>query len=176
VLFRDAGFSPRLAGNELELGPEQLAVVGYGEYAGSTYDLGAQDDVVIPLEIHPLEARFEPDGTNAVRATFEGPNGGNVRILFRQSAAGKPVRTSRGAPPDGTSLGKLLTVKVLQGGTEVPTRIQYDEAIWSGLSWAVAETMSGDFKPHEPMTVRCVSSEERSVELKAEIYIVRYGK
>jgi hypothetical protein len=32
VLFRDDGFPPRLADDTITLGPEQLAVVGFGEY------------------------------------------------------------------------------------------------------------------------------------------------
>ena len=32
VLFRDDGFAPRLADDMITLGPEQLAVVGFGEY------------------------------------------------------------------------------------------------------------------------------------------------
>jgi hypothetical protein len=45
--FHDAGFQPRLSGAELTLDTEQLAVVGYGEYAKADYDLGVQEDVVI---------------------------------------------------------------------------------------------------------------------------------
>src|SRR5262249_39293908 len=44
--FRDAGFDPQLSQNELTLGPEQLAVVGFGEYARPEHDLGVQEDVI----------------------------------------------------------------------------------------------------------------------------------
>ena len=51
VQFRDAGFDSKLSGEELMLGPEQMAVVGYGEYAQAKYDLGTQEDVAIPRAI-----------------------------------------------------------------------------------------------------------------------------
>jgi len=49
---------PKLSGDNLTLGPEQLAVVGYGEYAEARYDLGVQEDVVIPQHIRKLDAQF----------------------------------------------------------------------------------------------------------------------
>src|SRR5882724_12594844 len=69
ILFRDSGFEPQLTGDELRLGPEQLALVGYNEYARAKYDLGVQEDVVIPLRIRRVEAQFLRDGTNAVTAS-----------------------------------------------------------------------------------------------------------
>src|SRR5258708_8398841 len=58
VQFRDDGFVPKLSGDTLTLGPEQMAVVGYGEYAHAKYDLGVQEDIVIPQHISKLDARF----------------------------------------------------------------------------------------------------------------------
>src|SRR5260370_23208413 len=101
VQFRDAGFAPKLSGDDLTLGPEQLAVVGYGEYAGAKYDLGVQEDLVIPRRIRQLEAQFLRDGTNAVVASLALPKGDAMRIVFQHSADGAPVRGVRGAPPNG---------------------------------------------------------------------------
>ena len=56
----------------------------------------------------------------------------------------------------------------------MPVQIEYDKAIWSGLSWAVGEVKSRDLKPGMPMTVRCVSLESRQVELNMELYVVSY--
>ncbi len=174
IQFRDAGFAPKLAGDELRLGPEQLVVVGYGEYAMAKYDLGVQEDVVIPQSIHRVEAIFLGDGTNAVTATIVAPERGDVRIIMRQSSEGKPLRSSRGAPPNGTTLGKILQIQVFQENRSVPAEIHYDKAIWSGLSWAEGEVRARDLKADTPMTVRCVSLEDRQVELQAEIYAVNY--
>src|SRR5258708_25023721 len=38
VQFRDAGFAPKLSGDALTLGPDQLALRGYGEYAAAQYE------------------------------------------------------------------------------------------------------------------------------------------
>src|SRR5439155_17026089 len=129
VQFRDAGFVPKLSGASLTLGPEQLAVVGYGEYAEAKYDLGVQEDVMIPQAIRRLEAHFLADGTNAVRASFSAPPGGDLRIVLRQSANGKPVRSSRGAPPNGTTLGQVLQIQVSQANRSLPMDINYDKAL-----------------------------------------------
>jgi hypothetical protein len=51
TLFRDAGFLPALNGNEIKVGPGQLAVVGFGSYADARQDLGVQEDVRIPVDI-----------------------------------------------------------------------------------------------------------------------------
>jgi len=173
IQFRDAGFKPELAGDELRLGPEQLAVVGFGEYAKAKYDFGVQEDVVIPQSIHRIEAEFVAAGTNVVMASLIAPKRGDVRVIMRQSADGKPRRSSRGAPPKGTTLGKILQIQVLQGNRTVPVEINYDKAIWSGLSWAVGEVKGRDLKGGTPMKVRCVSLEERPMALQAEIYVVK---
>jgi hypothetical protein len=171
IQFRDAGFSAKLCGNQLTLGPEQLATVGYGEYAAAKYDLGMQEDLLIPRDIRRLEADFVPDGTNAVVATLSAPKSGNLRVVMQQFAEGKPVRTSRGAPPNGITLGKILQIHVTQSGRPVPVAINYDKALWSGLSWAVGEVKSSDLESGVPVTVRCVSLQEKPVDLKVELYL-----
>jgi hypothetical protein len=171
IQFRDAGFSPKLSGDQLTLGPEQLATVGYGEYAAAAYELGVQEDVVIPRDIRRVEANFVQNGTNAVVATVTAPKSGNLRVVMQQFAAGKPVRTSRGAPPNGITLGKILQIQVSQAGRAVQVAINYDKALWSGLSWAVGEVKSSDLKSGVPITVRCVSLEEKPVDLKVELYL-----
>ena len=149
-----------------------MAVVGFGVYAEAKFDLGVQEGVSIPQAIHPVSADFHPDGTNAVVATFPAPFKGDLRIVMRQSTEGRPVRTSRGAPPNGTRLGSILQIQVFQEGQPVPTQITYDKAIWSGLSWGVAEVRSRHLKHSSPMTVRCVSLEERAVNLDVQLYVV----
>ena len=174
VQFRDSGFAPELSTDHLTLGPEQLAVVGYGEYAKAKYDLGAQEDVVIPQRIHRLDTRFVRDGTNAIVASFLAPKGDALRIVFQQSAGGKPVRTSRGAPPDGTSLGKILQIQVSQENRSVPVDINYDKALWSGLSWGVGEVHLRVLRRGVPISVRCISLAQRPLELTAFVYVVDY--
>ena len=172
IQFRDSGFAPKLAEDELTLGPDQMAVVGFGDYAAAKFDFGINEDVSIPRDIHPVSAEFHADGTNAVVASFPAPINGDLRIVMRQSADGRPLRTSRGAPPNGTRLGSILQIQVVQENRPVPTQITYDKAIWSGLSWAVAEVRGRLLKQGSPLTVRCVSLEEKAVNLDVQLYTV----
>jgi len=53
--------------------------------------------------------------------------------------------------------------------------INYDKAIWSGLSWAVGEAPIGEkLKPGLPVTIRCASTEPERVLLSGEVYRVIY--
>jgi hypothetical protein len=183
VQFRDAGFEPRLSQakaeddgqqEELTIGPEQLVVVGYGEYAKDKYNLGVQKDIVIPKSIRALAADFRSEGTNRVTGEILASASGDLRIVMRQSVNGKPLRTSRGAPPNGTSLGQLFLLQAAQGGRTIPVHINYDKAIWSGLSWGVGEVRHSDLTPGSPLTIRCASLETQPVELKVELYRVDY--
>ena len=63
---------------------------------------------------------------------------------------------------------------ILQENRPVPLAINYDKAIWSGLSWGVGEVKGRDLKSGVPIVVRCVSLEQRLVELTADLYLVNY--
>jgi hypothetical protein len=178
ILFRDAGFLPMLSpGREAEvtLGPEELVVVGYGEYAQPRYDLGVQEDVVIPASIQPLQCEFHNDGSNTVTGTVLAPAGMDLRIVMRQSAKGKPVRTARGAPPNGTTLAHLLRIEATCASRSLPVQANYDKAIWSGLSWGVGEVKDKYMPRGPPVVIRCTSHEDHAVDLSVELYAVSYG-
>ena len=179
VQFRDAGFVPTVTqspgsseSNEVKLGPEQLAVVGYGEYAKPKYDLGIQEDVLIPQNIRPVPCELHSESSNSVSGTLSAHATGDLRIIVRQFAQGKPFRSSRGAPPNGTSLDRILRIEVVQNGASLPVHLNYDKALWSGLSWAVAEVNHKDLRAGVPLIIRCTSLETQSVELKVETYAV----
>ena len=181
IQFRDAGFVPVLspdsnapAGAALTLGPEQMVVIGYGEYAKAQYDLGIQEDAIIPSEIRPLVAEFLNEGTNSVGSTITAPSNGNLRIVMRQYEKGKPKRTSRGAPPNGTSLDKIFLIEASQNRRSIPVYLNYDKAIWSGLSWGVGEIKQGEFDPGSQLMIRCASRESQPVDLKVELYVIGY--
>ena len=48
IQFRDAGFVPKLAGNQITLGPGQMAMVGFGAYAAPIYNFGIQTMLSFP--------------------------------------------------------------------------------------------------------------------------------
>jgi len=175
LLFRDAGFVPRLTGNSIELGPGQMAVIGYGKYASPAFDLGVQQDVVIPRSIRPVAAEFAASGKGVIQATINAPAGGDLRLIMQQySADGSLRRTWAGGPPKGTSMGKVFLLEASQNGRQLPVREDYDNVIWSGLSWAVGEIRGEDLHPGEPVTLTFRSMEKDPVTLKGSLYLVNY--
>lgn len=93
---------------------------------------------------------------------------------MRQTAGGKPVRTSAGAPPNGTTLGKVLELEAVQDGRSLPVNINYDKALWSGLSWAVGEIAHQHFRPEQPIKIQCRSLEKQPVRLQVQFQEVSY--
>lgn len=175
LLFRDAGFVPVLEDTAIRLGPEQMALVGIGSYANPHYDLGIQDDVRIPAD-SSLVAGFT-GAWNERRISHRidsPPRQGGLRIVLRQRDAAIPLRLSGGAPPHGTSLGRLLLLRATQDGRDIPVKIAYDKAIWSGLSWAVGELDCAGLAPGKALTIECESKDSRLLTLQGEIYAVTY--
>jgi hypothetical protein len=180
IIFRDVGFEPALASEKIKLGPGQLAVVGFGKYASAQYDLGIQDDVVIPRSITPVEAAFSSHGKNTIQTTVSVPPSGDLRIVMQQRSAkdGTLMRSWRGGPPNGTNMGKVFKLTASQDGKPVPVEIKveinYDKVIWSGLSWAVGEIRHNALRPRQQVTIQCSSAEEESVVLEGKVYRVEY--
>lgn len=175
LLFRDAGFVPRLTGDTIELGPGQMAMVGFGKYAAPAYDFGAQQDVVIPRAIHPVAAEFKSIGNGVIQATIPAPAGGDLRLVMQQySPGGSLRRTWAGGLPNGTNMGKVFLLKAEQGGKALPVREDYDRVIWAGLSWAVGEISAKDLHPGVPLTLTFQSTEKDPVTLKGQLYLVTY--
>jgi hypothetical protein len=117
ILFRDAGFAPVLANSKIKLGRGQLAVVGYGGYADPEYNLGIQEDVRIPINIQPLEAKFSSDGNNVIKADVRAPERSDLRIIMQQRGNDGQIRRSwGGSPPNGTTMGKIFVLRAWQNG------------------------------------------------------------
>ncbi|MGA8764178.1 MAG: hypothetical protein WB562_15025 [Candidatus Sulfotelmatobacter sp.] len=175
ILFRDAGFAPVLAGGTIKLGPGQMALVGYGRYAAPEFVLGIQEDVIIPRAIQPLEAHFSPTQNNAIEATIAPPGRGDLRVIFQQRGADGYLRRSwPGGPPNGTPVGKVLTIHATQVGKDLPVEINYDKLIWSGLSWGAGEIKHDAFTAGQPISIRCASAEKEPVQLEGKVFAVEY--
>lgn len=172
VLFRDAGFAPTVRDGALLLGPEQLALVGTGEFADPAHDLGFEPDVVVPTAIKPLLAR--PEQAAGRSATLHVPvpaGGGRLRAILRQySKNGYPHRTTGGAPPNGTLLGELIAVRAELASRPLPVRIDYDKKIWSGLSWAVGEIDLAGLPPGETIRLTGRTTDEQVERVTLEVY------
>src|SRR5438477_1005467 len=91
-------------------------------------DLGIQEDVRIPIRIQPLAAKFIPDGKNAIKAELSAPERGDLRIVMQQRGSdGRIRRSSGGAPANGTTMGKILKLRVWQRHPPPPYEINYDK-------------------------------------------------
>ena len=174
-LFHDGGFEPAMDGRTITLGAEQLALIGVGSFADAGFDLGVQEDVIIPRSIRRHDAVFVRDGEKAITATVMPVGSGRLRLVFCQrDREGLAVRTTGGSPPDGVKLGSILRMQVTQDGRNIPVCINYDKAIWSGLSWAVGEVDFKDLDAARPLTLRCSTTEPKAVVLSGELYAVEY--
>lgn len=169
--FRDAGFTPRLNGDTIELGPGQMAMVGFGKYADASYNLGVQQDVVIPSAIRPMAADFKTAGKGIIQATLPAPADGDLRLVLQQYA---PDGTLRRTWAGDTKMGKVFQLKAEQQGQQLPIHEEYDRVVWAGLSWAVGEIRQKDLRARVPITITMQSTEKDPVNLKAHLYWVRY--
>jgi len=174
-LYADGGYKPDVDVNILTIGPEQLVVVAYGEYADRKYELGIDDTINIPLSIDKIEAAFTVIAKNTIQGKVNAVAGKDVRIIFQQfSKNGDPCRSWPGAPPDGKKVSEVILIKVSQDGKEIPLHIEYDKMIWSGLSWGAGEIKQGTFAADKPLDIQCISLEKDPLDLTANIYAVGY--
>jgi hypothetical protein len=175
VQFRDAGFQPQLNGDKITLGPGQMAMVGFGAYALARYDLGLQEDVVIPRTIAPYAISFHSTGKGSIEASADPPTHGVLRVIVQEMTPdGHLRRTWAGGPPSGENMAKVFALSASQGERSIPIRLDYDKIVWSGMSWAVGEIDASDLTPGLPLTLRFHSSEKDPVTLKGTAYLVEY--
>jgi len=175
ILFRDAGFVPVLDGDRIELGPGQMAMVGYGKYAAPEWELGVQQDVVIPRSIRSIPVTFHASGRNTVEAAIDAPADGDLRLVMQQrDKDGSLYRTMVNGTTEGASMGKVLLLRATQNGQQIPVKIEYDRVIWSGLSWAVGEIPHKALHPGQPVTLSFQSTEKEVMNLEGRVYVVQY--
>ncbi len=173
--FRDAGFVPRLNGNQIMLGPGQMAMVGYGAYVAPSYDFGIQQDVLIPNSIERVTADFYTNAPNTIEASIHPPAKGTLRVIMRERTPdGYFRRTWAGGPPNGENMGKVFSIEATQEGRAVPVHIDYDKIVWSGISWAVGEIKAEDLNKNLPILIRFHSAEKDPVKLDGEAFSVLY--
>ena len=174
ILYADQGFVPYLEKGFVSMGPEQLVVIGTGEYGDASYGLGTDADIRVPVSSQKLDLSFTSRGKNLVGGQAPA-QGKTLRILFQQYGAdGFPVRSWGGSPPDGRKMSELLVIRARQAGKELPLAIEYDKMIWSGLSWGAAELRQGSFDPSRPVDIECASAEKDDLRLEARVYAVVY--
>jgi hypothetical protein len=177
ILYADGGYQPFVKGNKLTLGAEQLAVVGYDEFAGEKYALGTDETIRIPITINRIETDFVQTKKNSIEASAKITRGKDVRIFLQQFDSNNlPHRSWPWG--DGSAkekkISEQIVINVQQDGNNVPMHIEIDKLIWSGLSWAAGEINHADFDPDKPLFIQCTSAEKNDLILKAMLYEVKY--
>ena len=174
VLYHDEGYEPVVTSHSIRLGPEQLAVIGFGKYAADRSPWENDGDIHIPREIQTLKADIETTGDHAALVQINPVAGMNIRILLSQCGAdGIPFRSWGGAPPNGTRMNEFLGITAKQGSKTLPIRIEYDKMIWCGLSWAAGEIKAADFDSKQPVQINCTSKEGESRYFKIHVYATK---
>src|SRR4029077_8404159 len=121
VLFSDGGFKPVISNKKIQLGPEQMVIVGLDEYAAEKYQLGTDETIQIPISIQQIEAVFKSSMNNIIEAAIKVPPGKDIRIIVQQfDSYGFPYRSWGGAPPDGKKMNEFLKIIVKQGNKIIP--------------------------------------------------------
>lgn len=175
VIFRDAGFVPEITKGGIQLGPGQMAAIGFGKYASPAYDLGIQKDIVIPRSIKPLPVEFHSVGKGLIQAIIQAPRSGDLRLVMQQySPDGRLWRPWPGTGPDSANMGKIFILKAEQDGKNLPIREDYNRVVWAGLSWAEGEISHRDLDTGSPLTLTFQSTVKDPVTLKGRIYVVTY--
>lgn len=109
-------------------------MIGFGKYARPQYDMGIEDEVVIPQSIEPVAAAFQSAGTHVLEASVASPARGSLRIVTRQRTPdGYIRRTWAGGPPKGENMGRVFRIEASQNGKPLGVRINYDKVIRSGV-------------------------------------------
>jgi hypothetical protein len=179
LLYADGGYEPSFGDKGIRVGPEQLVVVATGGYADARYDLGRDETIRVPVAIERVAAAFSLKEKNKVGAMVDMRGsayaGKDLRIIVQQFGSdGNPVRSWGGSPPDGKKMNELIQIRVLQAGSALPLRIEYDKMIWSGLSWGAVELKHGSFDPMAPVEIECSTAEKDELRLEARVYAVGY--
>ncbi|MFT3702832.1 MAG: hypothetical protein QM802_10695 [Agriterribacter sp.] len=175
IMYADGGYKPSVKNKALQLGPEQLVVVGFGAYALEKYNLGIDETIKIPFSIQKTDTVFNATKENTIAATVTVAKQKYIRIIFQQYGAdGLPRRSWGGAPPDGKKMDAFMKITVTQGKKNIPLHIEYDKMIWSGLSWAAGEINPKDIDATKPLEIACSSTEKDKLTLRATVYEVAY--
>ena len=179
VQFRDAGFSPELNGNNLTLGPGQMAMVGFGVFATQEFNFGVEQDVVIPRSIEPVDANFHLAAPGVLEARIDPPIEGVLRIVVLEREPGSIAQAGAAGSVPAASRNNRFTLEMTQGGRPIPLRSggsgrDGESILNAGLPWAVAEIDVNDLTPGIPLRVRFRCNEKPAVTLEGSAYQVIY--
>lgn len=185
TLFHDGPEPPSLYTQRdhlaLELGPEQMAVVGLGRYADERASFGPDTDPPTPAEIRLLNAAFRatPEGLEANVAPLP-ISGAELLVVAEAQDVGpefvgpaRPYRfgqqTGQSGAPGESAAHELLRIRVIAGNREiVPSSRIPDGPVWAGISWVAAR-----FAVSGPCRVRVTPAFDKPRRIRVSAYAVR---
>jgi len=177
VLFRDAGFLPKLSGDTIKLGPGQMAVVGFGAYAAPAFSFGVQEDVVIPSSIEPIQAAFQSTAPGTIEARIDPPIEGVLRVIVLADEPRGQISRNPSSDLAAQEASKPFVLQATQSGRPIPLRMSGSDGnsfVSDGASWAVAEIDVDDLTPGIPVRVSFQSNEKEPPTLEGRAYQVVY--
>jgi len=174
VQFSDAGFTPILNDNAITLGPGQMAMVGYGAYASSSFNFGVEQDVVIPRSVEPVDAQFYSTDSATLVASFQPPIDGIVRVVLRPRTSGAQSPDGPVAPALAYSDKQAFTLDASQYGRPIPVRLENDGGKHGPTGWMVGEIDVNDLTPGVPLVVQFHANDTDMASVQANAYAVEY--
>jgi len=143
----------------VELAPEQVALIGLGKYANEEHLIGSGDDLA-PSQSRLAQLQFTPE-KNGYSANVEGPAGDMERLAITVTAMhstarrgplwGPPHNFARQSTKPGESreplAPKIVNVELIRDGRAVGgVRTIPAVPVWTGLNWfrAIVDAQPGD--------------------------------
>lgn len=177
VLFADATIAlPLAVGAErllVELLPEQMAVIGLGEYADPACELGVNTDSMQMRSMQPLSVTWNWTNANELQTTYCGPWQPGAQLLVYAQARTHPLATPWKLA--GTGLPERFGQEMTKGGERPPFSIAHQQVeihvrtaqgdlapcdeipavpIWAGISWVARRFALDEVVANTGVTIR----------------------
>jgi hypothetical protein len=195
VLYADAALSlPLAVGAErllVELLPEQMAVVGLGEYADPANDLGVNRDSLQMRTMQPLSLTWNWVSADELEAAYRGawPSGAQLLVYaqtrthpqatpWKLAGAGLPERfgqemTNKGERPPSSIAQKQVEIQVMTTRGDVSPSDEIPAVpIWAGISWVARRYILDNEDTNTGITIRIHQNLDPRREIVPYAYIV----
>jgi hypothetical protein len=185
ILFHDGKDRPSLQTQPdqlaVALGPEQMALIGMGDYSDAPYELGAELDADLPRDMRllPLQFQVQADGRWVAELSEALPADSvlHVRVEVRDRAPtgiwSQPHRFGHQNTHDSTDMTPVTHASVLiravkDGQILTPTACVPDVPVWSGIAWVAAS-----FRAAAPLRIEIEQRFPEPRRLRATAYAIR---
>jgi len=172
LLFKDDGFIPVIASDQITLGPEQIALIGTGDYS-SINDLGTNKDIIIPQKISELKVVWTGSAKRKT-SKIKVDSVGHIRVVTMQSKGDAPYRSSGGWLPWGKPVSDIIKITIINKKKNLELTKTYDRIIWSGISWGVCELEINEELLYKELEISVFTEENENVTIDGKVFFVNY--